>query len=166
MKIYSITLSVLTLLFSLPTNAGSLSENEKITYRDSYVWYLANQLATSSLDSAIKNPLLPEDVSQLHFELALQYHHGLIACDGPLDEIATALKYSIPTNWGSSASISFDEALNMLGSTNEMVQPILKKWNQSVLPNFIKLLKTNKVTTEFPKCINPKYVMPPLSLTE
>ncbi|MBN3777334.1 hypothetical protein G3O06_07145 [Burkholderia sp. Ac-20345] len=104
---------------------------------------------------------LPADAAhQFQFELALLYHHGLIACDGPLNQIADAVKFSALGASQDNGIVNVDDILNALGKTDSLVQPILGAWNNSVFPEISRVFRARKASTAFPKCLNPNYTSP------
>lgn len=162
MKLDKYLLSLVFLgVVSCSADAAPASEDSSIAYRDSYVWYLANQMATPLLGAlSFSKPLLPADRAQFNFELSLLYHRALIDCKGPLDEISAALKFSFLSDKKTTTTVDIDKVLFALGSTNEVVQPILDKWNNGVVSRIIETLKAGKATTTFPVCMNPRYTAP------
>jgi len=162
MKLDKYLLSLVLLgAVSCSVDAAPASEDSSIAYRDSYVWYLANQMATPLLGAlSFSKPLLPADRAQFSFELSLLYHHALIDCKGPLDEISAALKFSFLSDKKTTTTVDIDNFLFALGSTNEVVQPILDKWNNGVVSGIIETLKAGKATTAFPVCMNQRYTVP------
>lgn len=133
------------------------TEDRSIVYSESYVWYLADRLANTAMSRVFTQPPAPDVAHQYQFELALLYHHGLIACDGPLDRIADAVKFSPLAMFKNNASVHLDDILNALGKTDGLVQPILEEWNAAVFPEISRVFRAGKATTVFPKCLNPRY---------
>lgn len=131
-----------------------------VVYSESYVWYLADRLANTAMSSLFTQPLAPDSAHQFQFELALLYHHGLIACDGPLDQIADAVKFSPLAMFKSDGSVNLGDILNALGRTDSLVQPILEKWNIAVFPEISQVFRAGKVSSALPKCVNPHYIVP------
>ncbi|CAM3261190.1 hypothetical protein [Burkholderia ubonensis] len=161
MKIIShLLLGLAATLICCPVSAAPSEEGTALVYSDSYVWYLANRLADTAMSRAFTQPLPPDIASQYHFELALLYHHGIVACDGPLDEIADAIKFSALTTIKSDESTNPGDILNALGTTDNQVQSILGKWNATASPQFFQVFRARKASTAFPKCTNPHYVIP------
>nr|WKF60124.1 hypothetical protein HUO10_004636 [Paraburkholderia busanensis] len=60
----------------------------------------------------------------------------------------------------SDSNANLGDLLNALGKTDRLIQPILETWNSAVLPVFSQVLREDKVSTVFPKCVNPHYVIP------
>ncbi|MQA18779.1 hypothetical protein [Rugamonas rivuli] len=139
-------------------DATPAMDDNSIAYRDSYVWYLANHMASSFL-----RPNSPEERAQFQFDVALLYHHALIDCTGPLDQIAAVLNYSFLSDKKGIQTVDTDDILFALGRTEEYIEPILGKWNQVVFPGILEKFSTGKVTTIFPTCMNPRYAVPPLA---
>jgi hypothetical protein len=162
MKLYKYLLSLVFLsAISCSVDAAPATKDSSIAYRDSYIWYLANQMATPLLNVLfLSKPLLPADRAQFDFELSLLYHHALIDCKGPLDEISAALKFSFLSDKKTATTVDTDNVLFALGSTKEVVQPILDKWNIGVLSGIIETFKAGKATTAFPVCMNSRYTVP------
>lgn len=153
-------LALLALLAAIcgTTGAAPTKDDSSIAYRDSYVWYLANHMASSFL-----KPNLPEDRAQFESEISLLYHHALIDCAGPLDEIASALKYSSLSDMKDAQTIGVDYILLTLGDTAHEIEPILSKWNRGVFLDILEKFRTGKATMKFPACMNPRYIVPPLT---
>ncbi|MCX5542801.1 hypothetical protein M3A49_25480 [Paraburkholderia sp. CNPSo 3076] len=140
--------------------ATASAEGAPVVYSESYVWYLADRLANTAMNRLFTQPLAPDATHQYQFELSLLYYHGLIACNGPLDQIADAVKFSPLAMFKSNASVHLDETLNALGKTDSLVQPILEKWNRAVFPQISQEFRAGKASTAFPKCVNPHYALP------
>lgn len=136
------------------------AEGRPVVYSESYVWYLADRLANTAVSRSFAQPLAPDLAHQYQFELALLYHSGLIACDGPLDQIADAVKFSALATFKENGSVQLDDVLNALGKTDGLVQTILERWNGAVFPKISDVFRAGKVTTALPKCVNPRYGIP------
>ncbi|MEN2472539.1 hypothetical protein [Burkholderia sp. GS2Y] len=138
-----------------PVFAGG---SRSIVYEDSYIWYLSERLANQHMGIIFKEDL-PLDVDyQLRWETALFYHHRLIECDGPLDEIAQKLNGA--WEFYADKDYSVGELLHFLGRTDKDVWLILNGWNAKVLPKLAEVMGSGGVSSVFPSCINKNYVMP------
>jgi len=143
-----------------PPGAGG-----NLAYRETYIWYLAAQLAAPVLAAlAAPEPLPPEDRHQYEFELTLLYHRALIACDGPLDEIAATLEHSYAADKKGAKTVDADQLLNALANAAADTRPILDKWNARVFPAILDTFRASKASTRFPDCTNPRYTIPPEAL--
>ncbi|WP_155675500.1 hypothetical protein [Burkholderia territorii] len=145
---------------SSSASASPLTEGTPVVYSESYVWYLSDRLANTAM-SRLFTRSLPADVAhQFQFDLALLYHHRLIACDGPLDQIADAVKFSALATPQDAGTANVDDVLNALGKTDSLVQSILEAWNDSVFPEISRVFRAGQGSTVFPKCVNTHYTPP------
>ncbi|WP_175948104.1 hypothetical protein [Burkholderia pyrrocinia] len=145
---------------SCSAGAAPAAERTPLVYSEGYVWYLSDRLANTAMSRLFTQPLPPDVAHQFQFELALLYHHGLVACDGPLNQIADAVKFSALTIPQDKSTANLDDILNALGQTDSLVQPILAAWNDAVFPEISRVFRARKTSTAFPKCTNPHYVAP------
>ncbi|MBO7771603.1 hypothetical protein J6352_09645 [Burkholderia pseudomallei] len=158
--IFRFLVGLLAIVANCPVSATPSAEGTPVVYSESYVWYLADRLANTAMSRLFTQPLAPDAEHQYQFDLALLYHHGLIACDGPLDRIADAVKFSPLAMSESNGSVHLDDILNALGKTDRLVQSILEEWNGAVFREISQVFLARKISTEFPKCVNPHYTIP------
>jgi hypothetical protein len=146
----------ITISMAVISGAAFAGERRNIAYEDDYIWYLARGMADRQMEAVFPRGL-PADVDyQIRSNASLLYHHHLIACDGPLDEIASSWSYS-DVNYG---DISKSDLLHFLGTSGEKTQRILARWNAKIFPVLAALMANGKISTEFPSCVNKNYVVP------
>jgi hypothetical protein len=139
---------------NIPITVGAAEKN--LAYNDDYVWQLAWRLSTMYGMRHAFSQLPPENSAQFSFEIALDYHHRMIACDGPLPKIAPYLVYA-------RTSGSFEEGLQAIASSDRDVWPVILDWALSLENQVTKTFKAGKVSTNFPSCLVPGYVMPKIT---
>lgn len=155
----NLTLAILLATVYFPTSANSEAKN--LAYNEEYIWQLAHRLATvyglrhnfSNLEAA--------DSSQFLFDIALDYHHRMIACDGPLPQIAPRLKFSLDT-FTITSPPTVEQVLRIIGSTDHDVWPIMVKWANGIDKDISTTFHNGTISTNFPSCLVPGYEIPKL----
>lgn len=148
---------------SAPLIAASPNVQSALAYRDPYVWHLADRLATGAMlmIGLYENSSLPPDFRfQVEGSFRILYHRGLVACDGPLDEIALRVDKSQVMALRSLDDAALSASLVDAALTAE-VQETLLNWNRSVFPTFLEMVKSGHHPAGLPACLNPNYVLPP-----
>lgn len=148
---------------SAPLIAASPNVQSALAYRDPYVWHLADRLATGAMlmIGLYENSSLPPDFRfQVEGSFRILYHRGLVACDGPLDEIALRVDKSQVMALRSLDDAALSASLVDAALTAE-VQEALLNWNRSVFPTFLEMVKSGHHPAGLPACLNPNYVLPP-----
>lgn len=148
---------------SAPLIAASPNVQSALAYRDPYVWHLADRLATGAMlmIGLYENSSLPPDFRfQVEGSFRILYHRGLVACDGPLDEIALRVDKSQVMALRSLDDAALSASLVDAALTAE-VQEALLSWNRSVFPTFLEMVKSGHHPAGLPACLNPNYVLPP-----
>lgn len=148
---------------SAPLLAASPDVQSALAYRDPYVWHLADRLATGAMlmVGLYENSSLPPDFRfQVEGSFQVLYHRGLVACDGPLDEVALRVDKSQVMALRSLDDAALSTALVDEALTAE-VQEALLNWNRSVFPTYLEMVKSGHHPVGLPACLNPNYVLPP-----
>ena len=140
---------------------SSISAEKNLAYNDAYIWQLADRLATTYAMRHGFSQLSSENQGQFLFEVALEYHHRMIACDGPLPKIAQHLKFAlVPLE---PEPPPFERMLHVIGSTDYDVWPIILEWALKIENDVTGKLVAMTISTNFPSCLVPGYEMPPIS---
>lgn len=166
-------LSVLRAIFvagfvinSAPLMAAPPKVQSALAYRDPYVWHLADRLATGALlmVGMYDNSSFPPDIRfQVEGDFRMLYHRGLVACDGPLDEVALRMDKSQVMALRSLDDDALNKALVDAALTAE-VQEVLLNWNRSIFPTYLEMVKSGHPPVGLPTCLNLNYVVPPVGI--
>lgn len=151
---------------SAPILAAPPQVKSGLAYRDPYVWHLADRLATGAMlmMGLYDNPSFPPDFRfQVEGGFRILYHRGLVACDGPLDEIALRVDKSQVMALRSLDDDALNMALADAALTTE-VQEALLNWNRSVFPKYLEMVKSGHPPVGLPACLNPNYVVPSVGI--
>jgi hypothetical protein len=124
-------------------------ERQNIAYTDDYIWYLARGMADRRMDISFSNGIDPESDYQIRSDTALLYHHYLISCDGPLDDLEKILTH-----------LSTSDPRYFLGISGDEAQRILARWEAKFLPLLAELMASGRISSELPSCVNKNYVAP------
>jgi hypothetical protein len=154
---------VLCLFFSAWAQAaepGNLPKSRNIAYEDGFAWYVAGRLAQelSAFQTKLDVNLSDSEVADFRNQYSIIYHNFIVACDGPLPEIAEALKF-----FDLNAQDTGTQVLSYVGQMEHSIWPIVQKWNSRIL---LVLLDEFKKGTYgfFPVCIVDGYkVQNPIS---
>jgi hypothetical protein len=140
------------------SNGVGATEHRNIAYEDDYIWYLARGMADWQMDVVFPSGV-PADVDfQLRSDAALIYHHHLVECDGPLNDIAKLDSFGVSYD-----DMSKSDLLHFIGVSGKDVRPILAKWNIKIFPVLAALMASGKISTELPSCVNENYVAPTIN---
>lgn len=139
-----------------PAFAGGADKN--LAYNDAYIWQLANRLATSYAMRHGFSTLDPADQSQFLFEISLEYHHRMVACNGPLPLIAPTLQYVLEPQVPELPQ--HEKILHIIGDTDYAVWPVILNWAMGLEEEITKKFRDRTITTAFPTCLVPGYEMP------
>lgn len=125
-----------------------------IAYEDEFVWYLANRLTTELQEiqkrSDAYRGMDAVQVQDLQSQYEIIYHNFLLECDGPLPEVAKALKFLSTDSKTSKASGI--KLLAIVSSADREFWPPLREWHGKILPRFLE--KSVKGDYGFfPECI-------------
>lgn len=149
-------------LNSAPLIAAPPEVQSALAYRDPYVWHLADRLATATMMGLQGiSSLPPEARFQIEGSFLILYHRGLVACEGPLDEIALRVDKSQVRALRSLDDDALSMALVNAAFTAE-VQEVLLNWTRSVFPRYLEIVKSGHPPVGLPACLNPNYVVPPV----
>ena len=126
-----------------------------LAYDDGFVWYLSGRLASDltafQARSGIKLSEGEWEEQRQQFEIV--YHNYLVRCDGPLPEIADALKYA---NLSNTSQPPGTQLLGYVGAMDYKIWPKIQAWQARVLTELLDTYKAGKYGF-FPACVTAGY---------
>lgn len=120
-------------------------------YDDGFIWYIAGRLSSETGMRLNFGQLEPADRHQFLGDLSLIYHHRLIACDGPLSEIAEKFRYF------DNEKLTVSSTLSYIGQADYEYWPVVRKWEASIRDEVTQLFSSGRFTTAPPGCLAPDY---------
>lgn len=127
-------------------------------FDDDFVWHVSETLATQLiLIHELAEPIDASYRSEMFADLSLIYHHKLIECDGPLQDIDPYVINFQRTECGGSG---LDRVLASENSASREILSAIGKWNAKVIGDVIELYGSGKFSTKFPSCVVQGYALP------
>ena len=128
------------LFLSLTVHAEEITNN-KLIYKDEFVGYLANRLASQALLTLnLENK--PENIRfQFQEDLYNIYFYRLLSCDGPLPKIEKAIgSYKLSPD----KKMKAGQVLKYIGNIDKDVWPIVHHWNKTVYQDVVDTFTLRK----------------------
>lgn len=118
-------------LFLVQVLSASAQPVRNLAYEGQFVWYLSGRLAHELVVYQKKLGLKFEDAewNEHRLQYEMLYHHFLVDCNGPLPNIAEAVRFFDP-------SIHPDRphaVLAYVGSMEYQIWPTVQEWNVKIL---------------------------------
>ncbi len=129
--------------------------SSNLAYDDQFVWYLSGRLASEltvlQAQSGIK--LSEGERAEQRQQFEIVYHHYLVRCDGPLPQIANALKFA---DMSITSQRPGTQLLGYVGSMDHEIWPRVQAWHVTVLSELLATYKAGKYGF-FPDCVVSGY---------
>lgn len=136
-------------------SVANAQPESNLTYDDGFVWYLSGRLASDltaiQARSGIKLNEGEWEEQRQQFEIV--YHYYLVRCDGPLPEIADALKYA---DQSMTSQLPGTQLLGYVGAMDYKIWPKIQAWQARVLTELLVTYKAGKYGF-FPDCVISGY---------
>lgn len=145
-------LAVILVIFACVDAKAQSSGN--LAYDDKFVWYLSGRLASELTLQAKSTITLSEGewaAQRQQFEIV--YHNYLVRCDGPLPQIADAMKFA---DMSITSQLPGTQLLGYVGSMDYEIWPRIQAWHAKVLSELLATYKAGKYGF-FPDCVVAGY---------
>jgi hypothetical protein len=146
---------VTALLILLVCSVAKAKPGGNLAYDDGFVWYLSGRLAsemtTFQARSGIK--LSEGEWAEQRQQFEIVYHHYLVRCDGPLPQIAEALKFA---DMSITSRLPGTQLLGYVGKMDQEIWPQIYAWQAKVLTELLATYQAGKYGF-FPDCVVSGY---------
>lgn len=145
-------IAVILVIFACVDAKAQSSGN--LVYDDNFVWYLSGRLA-SELTAQVKTgvTLTEGELADQRTQLKIVYHHYLVRCDGPLPQIADAMKFA---DISITSQLPGTRLLGYVGSMDYEIWPRIQAWNVKVHTELLATYIAGKYGF-FPDCVVAGY---------
>ena len=126
-----------------------------LAYDDKFVWYLSGRLASelTAFQARSGITLSEGEWAEQRQQFEIVYHHYLVRCDGPLPQIANALKFA---DMSITSQLPGTQLLGYGGSMDYEIWPRIQAWHVKVLTELLATYKAGKYDF-FPDCVVSGY---------
>lgn len=136
--------------------AAKSQPGRNLAYDDDFVWYLSGRLASelTTFQVRLGIKLSEGEWAEQRQQFEIVYRHYLMRCDGPLPQIADALKFADMS--ATSQQQSPTQLLRYVGLMDDKIWPVIQAWQGRVLTELMATYKTGQYGF-FPDCIVSGY---------
>lgn len=126
-----------------------------LAYDDKFVWYLSGRLASELTTFQARSGIILSEgeLAEQRQQFEIVYHHYLVRCDGPLAQIASALKLA---DMSITSQLPGTQLLGYVGSMDYEIWPRIQAWHAKVLTELLATYKAGKYGF-FPDCVVSGY---------
>jgi hypothetical protein len=129
--------------------------SSNLAYDDKFVWYLSGRLASELTAFQARSGITVSEGewAEQRQQFEIVYHHYLVRCDGPLPQIANALKFA---DMSITLQLPGTQLLGYVGSMDYEIWPRIQAWHVKVRTELLATYKAGKYGF-FPDCVVSGY---------